>query len=327
MKSLPFVSRTLLLLLSLTTVYGCQSNEQSTVNITMHKWPGYFHAFIAEEKGFFADEGVKVKLELYEGIDDSLKNFETNDFVDAAFGLQSDAMLLFAKGVPLQIVYIADFSNGGDVVISQPSIDDIKDLRGKTISVDKLNSFNHIFIVELLSMNGLKESDVNIVPFSASEVPQLLASGAIDAGQTWEPYQSQALAGGKHLLASTADAPGIVTDVLMFKTRFIEERPEDVKRILRALFKALDHRKKNPPAAYAIMSKATGVPAGSLRGTLMGNIFPNLAQNKKSFKKSDDLKSLFHSGKIISDFFIAKKVISSPIDLEKLHSQEMIQTL
>ena len=54
-------------------------------------------------------------------------------------------------------------------------------------------------------MNGLNESDVKIVPFPASKVPELLSSGAIDAGQTWEPYQSQALAAGYQLLSSTAD--------------------------------------------------------------------------------------------------------------------------
>lgn len=320
-------SLSLLIFIAGGVFYAWQLEKQPPVQITMHKWPGYFHAFIAEEKGFFKEEGINVKLQLIEGIDDNLKNFEENDSVDAAFGLQSDAMLLFARGAPLKIVYIADFSNGGDVVISQPSIKSVKDLRGKTISVDKLNSFNHIFIVKLLSMYGLNESDVKIVPFPASKVPELLSSGAIDAGQTWEPYQSQALAAGYQLLSSTADAPGIVTDVLMFKKSFLEERHEDVQKVLRALFKALKFRTENPVAAYAIMANATGVPAGSLKGTIMGNIFPDLEQNKKSFSKTDDPTSLFYSGKIISDFFMYKGVISSPINLEELHAQYIVQSL
>jgi len=327
MNSKVVFSLALVLLVATGAFYDWPFKEQPPVHITMHKWPGYFHAFIAEEKGYFEEEGVNVKLQLIEGIDDNLNNFKDNETVDGAFGLQSDAMLLFAKGVPLKIVYIADFSNGGDVVISQPSIESVKDLRGKTISVDKLNSFNHIFIVELLSMNGLKESEVNIVPYPASDVPELLSSGTIDAGQTWEPYQSQALADGYLLLSSTADAPGIVTDVLMFKKRFIEERPGDVERVLKALFRALQFRKDNPTASYAIMAKATGVSAGSLKGTILGNIFPDLEQNKKSFEKNNDLMSLFHSGKIISDFFMDKRVISAPIDLEALHAQDIIRTL
>ncbi len=183
MNSRVILSLTLLVLVAAGAFYAWQV-EEPQVHITMHNWPGYFHAFIAEERGYFEEEGVDVKLELLEGIDDSLKNFEENETVDAAFALQSDAMLMFARGVPLKIAYIADFSNGGDVVISQPSIESVGDLRGKTISVDKLHGFNHIFIVELLGLSGLKESDVNIVPYPASDVPELLSRGVIDAGQT-----------------------------------------------------------------------------------------------------------------------------------------------
>jgi len=111
--------------------------------------------------------------------------------------------------------------------------------------------------------------------------------------------------------------------VLMFKKSFIEQRPEDVEKVLTALFKALNIRTKNPTAAYAIMAKATGVPAGSLKGTISGNIFPDLEQNKKFFEETNDLMSLFHSGKIISAFFMAKGVISSPIDLEELHARAL----
>ena len=203
MNSRVMLSLTLLVLVAAGAFYAWQI-EEPRVHITMHNWPGYFYAFIAADKGYFEEEGVHVELQLIEGIDDSLKSFAANETVDAAFGLQSDAMLLFARGVTLKIVYIADFSNGGDVVISQPSIESVEDLRGKTISVDKLNGFNHIFIVELLAMSGVKESEVSIVPYPASEVPDLMSRGVIDAGQTWEPYKSQALAAGYQLCCSAA---------------------------------------------------------------------------------------------------------------------------
>ncbi len=131
MNSRSMYSLALVLSITLGVFFTWQLKPQPTIQITMHKWPGYFHAFIAQEKGYFEAEGVNVKLQLIEGIDDSLENFAENETVDAAFGLQSDAMLLFAKGVPLKIVYIADYSNGGDVVISQPSIENFRDLRGK----------------------------------------------------------------------------------------------------------------------------------------------------------------------------------------------------
>lgn len=296
------------------TTTSQQSGEP--FKITMHLWPGYYHAFIAKEKGYFSDQGVNVELTIVEDIDANLQAF-VDGKADAAFGLQSDAILLAAQGLPVKIIYIVDFSNGGDVVISRPSIRTIQDLEGKKIGVDKLNGFNHIFMAELLELNGLSESDVEILPVIASDVPEALAAGRIDAGQTWEPYTSQALADGFRLLASTADAPGIVTDVLMVKTETLEHRRSEIRGLLIALFKALEYRIQNETDAYAIMSEATGVAPGSLRDVIeRGNIFPDLAANKAAFRPSDDPASLYNSGEFISEFFQSKQLILGPVDLD-----------
>ena len=301
-------------------------SQDNSVKITMHKWPGYFHSFIAEEKRFFAEEGVNVELQLIENIDDNLQVFKDGK-ADAAFGLQSDAMLLAAEGVELKIVYITDFSNGGDVIVSKLDIKTIADLKGKTISVDKLNGFNHIFLVELLRINGLSESDVTVVPLIASEVPEALKDGRIDAGQTWEPYESQAIDDGYRKLASSAEVPGIITDVLMFHSKFVEERPDDVKKIIRAMDRALKYRNVDYIGSYGIMTAATGIPPSDLKRSIGGNIFPDLEENKESFTESEKLTSLYSSGRIISDFFLEKGVIEEPINLKDLLATEIIMEL
>ncbi len=300
--------------------------QNESVKITMHKWPGYTHSYIAQEKGFFEDEGVNVELVLIENIDDSLQYFKDGN-ADGAFGLQSDAMHLFAKGTPLKIVYVADFSNGGDVIVSKLDIKTITDLKGKTVSVDKLNSFNHIFLVQLLKINGLEESDVKIIPIIASEVPNALKFGLIDAGQTWEPYQSHAIADGYRLLATSADAPGIITDVLMFHSKFVEERPDDVKKVLRGLFRALEFRDTNQNESYHIMSNAFEMSPASLKVTVEGNIFPNLKENKAAFSRSEQPTSLYNTGEIISNFFIEKRIFDEPISVDKILATEIINEI
>jgi len=297
------------------------------LKLTQHLWPGYYHSYIAKEQGFFEDEGVIVEITLVEDIDANLQSF-VDGKADVAFGLQSDAYLLASKGVPLKIVYIADFSNGGDVVISKPDIKSVADLREKTISVDKLNGFNHIFLAELLRLDGLTEADVTIVPVRASDVPAALREGRIDAGQSWEPYKSEALADGNRLLATSADAPGIITDVLMVKIDVLEERETEVKALVKALFRALEFRQANETVAYAIMSQATGVPPGVLKDVIQGgNIFPNLAENKRSFVRSEQPTSLYKSGAFISNFFLGKGIINIPLNLDEIHAPEIVNSL
>ena len=295
--------------------------------VTMHLWPGYYHSFIARDKGFFEEEGVNVELTIVEDIDANIQAF-VDGKADAAFGLQSDAILLAAKGLPVKIVYVVDYSNGGDVVLSRPNIRNISDLKGKRIGVDKLNGFNHVFIAELLELNGMSEDDVEILPVRASAVPAALAAGRIDAGQTWEPYTSQALANGFRLLATTADAPGIVTDVLMARSDTLERRAPEFRALLKGLFRALEYRDRNESDAYAIMSAATGVAPGKLKAVIKeGNIFPGLSENKAAFTPSNDPKSLYHSGKFISDFFMGKGLISEPIDLRSVNHSVIMDSL
>lgn len=166
MKKTCFVIRFFLILL---IVAACSEKSSEPIKISMHLWPGYAHSFIAQERGFFEAEGVNVELKLVEGIQDNLELF-INRKVDAAFGLQSDAMRLAAIGLHLKVVYLPDFSSGGDVIVSQQAIKTVADLKGKKIGVEGLNNFNHIFVVNLLKNNGLTESDVIIVPVPAPEV-------------------------------------------------------------------------------------------------------------------------------------------------------------
>ena len=42
------------------------STSRDPIRITMHLWPGYVHTYIAQEKGFFKEEGVEVALNLIE---------------------------------------------------------------------------------------------------------------------------------------------------------------------------------------------------------------------------------------------------------------------
>jgi len=236
-------------------------------------------------------------------------------------------MLLTSQGLPLKIVYISDFSKGGDVLVSKLDIKTIADLKGKKIGVNALDGFDHYFLLYLLKQNGLDVSDVKLIEIPAHEVLDALESGIIDAGQVWEPYQSQIIASGYRLLASSADAPVAITDVLIFHAKFVEERPEDVKKVVKALFRALEFRDNNEIESYKIMSEALAVSPSSLKVTIEGNVFPNLEENKAAFSRSDQPTSLYNTGEVITNFFIEKGVYDEPINVDKILATEIINEI
>lgn len=319
----------IILLVTILIISGCKQvieEEAEPIKIGMNVWPGYAHAIIAAERGFFKEDGLNVDINVVKEYSDNVQLFEDEN-LDGIFEVYTDAITQAAKGIPLKVVYVSDFSSGGDVVISKPEIRTVADLKGKIISVEEFNGFSHIFVLELLRKSGLQESDVTLVELLAHEVANALESGTIDAGHTWEPTQSEAIAKGNRLLATSADTPGIITDVLVFRKEFVEKRPNDVKKIVKNLFKALEFLDTDENAAFAIMAEGTGVTPGSLKEGILGVKHLNLQENKQAFTQSEGTTSLYTSGKFISDFFVENGVISKPVNVGDILAPEIVNNL
>ena len=291
-------------------------DEDRTIRIAMNMWPGYsHHTFIALEKDFFEKEGVNVEVNLFDGYMDSLDAFKGGGF-DGFFGVYSDAVLLAAEGYPVSVVYVADFSNGGDVIMASPDIEMISDLKGKTIGIAELNSFSHLFVLALLEKNGLSESDVNIINGYGSDVLEMLESGYIDAGHTMEPIQSEALAKGYNSIASSADVPNSIIDVLVIRKEIVDAYPEKVKGIVEGLFRAERFLVGNPEESNSYISKKTGVDSSDLNEELKGIKILNEEENRNIFDRNKE-GSLYNKGNFIIEFFLEKGIISEALDLDE----------
>ena len=291
--------------------------------MAMNIWPGYsHHTFLALEKNLFEQEGVFVEVNLFGEYFDSLESFRVDGF-DAFFGAYSDAILLRAQGYPVKVVYVSDFSNGGDVIISQSEIKSFEDLRGKVIGVSKLNSFSHLFVLSLLIKNGLNESDVNIVEVEGVDVLDALNLGKIDAGHTMEPFQTMAINQGYNLLASSADIPNSIIDVLIVKEDVVNNNPKQIKRVVRALFKSERCLVERPYESYSYISEKTGISPYELNKELRGIKILTEQENRNIFDKTIN-DSLYAKGEFIINFFIDKGMIEKPIDLDDLIDDEFV---
>ncbi|MBS3087944.1 ABC transporter substrate-binding protein [Candidatus Pacearchaeota archaeon] len=289
----------------------------SPIRIAMNAWPGYsHHTFLALENGFFEEEGVDVEINMFNEYMDSLNAFRDGK-VDGFFGVYSDAISLAAEGYPVSVVYVSDFSNGGDVIMASPNVRNVSNLKGRTVSVAELNSFSHLFVLDLLEKNGLNENDVNIVVVPEPEVLKMLELGYIDAGHTFEPFQSEAIAKGYNLIASSADVPGSIVDVLVVRKDVAQNHPEKVKGVIEGLFLAERFLVENPEQSRSYISERTGVTSYDLNEELKGIKILNREENKDIFNETKAF-SLYARGEFIVDFFMKKGVISEPVDLDEL---------
>lgn len=114
-----------------------------------------------------------------------------NGDADGLFQTFSDIIMLNAQGFRSKVVYVADYSDTGDVIIGRPEFASLKDLKGKTVS------FEGIMGVRLLdakeNADALKDSKETISLYCSGEmvVAFLLDRGQLsrkpDMGSIFEP--------------------------------------------------------------------------------------------------------------------------------------------
>ena len=324
MKKLVFL---LVIAAIIMTVATCSKTEkEQAIKIGINVWPGYAHAFIAQEKRIFEKNGVTVELILRKDINESMELYRHRD-VDGVFTLVPDVVIFNSEGISTKIVYVTDYSDTGDVIIGKGQYNSLAELKGKTVSFEGFNTFSHMFVLRSLEKAGIGEGKVKLANISAHNVLTALEDGGIDAGHTWEPVKSQALAKGYKILAKAGDVPGIITDVLAFNSKIVEERPGDVRAIIKSFLEARDFVYTNRDEALEIMSKAEGMNKEEMNSGINGVHQPDLKENIEAMNNLDNATSLHSSGKRVAEFFLKRGQISKIPDMSEIIEPRFVNEL
>jgi NitT/TauT family transport system substrate-binding protein len=224
-------------------------------------WPGYEFLYLAQEKGFFRDEGVDVRIVQFSVYDDARIAFERGQ-IDG-FGATSLEVLL-ANGMGerrLQIIWAVDSSEGADVILARAGIAGVGGLRGARVGVGREPLAIYI-LSRALDKNGLKLADVKWVAMGPDGYEDAFRKGELDAIVTHPPTSSKLLRSAKaNQVFSSAEIPGEVVDVFAVDAAMGTRRAVDVTKMLRALRRALDYAAANPGDAHRIMAAREGITA------------------------------------------------------------------
>ncbi|MEO5360721.1 MAG: ABC transporter substrate-binding protein [Nitrospirota bacterium] len=303
-----------------------KTKEVEPIRISINAWPGYAYAFVAKEKGFFNKNNVSVELNFKKNINES-RALYANGKVDGLFDVFTDIIMINARGIHTKIVYITDYSNEGDVIIGRKDLHSLRDVRDKVVSFDGFNSFSHLFVLQSIINTGLSETDVHFGNIHAMDVLTALENGEIDAGHTWEPVTTQALAKGYKILTMAGDMPGIITDVLAFNTRVIETRPKDVEKIIKSLIEARDYLYTNREESIKIMAHEEGMSFDEMQRGINEVVILNLTENIKAMQPSNSAISLHRSGETIIDFFQQRGQLTNRLSLDTIIEPMFIKSL
>jgi NitT/TauT family transport system substrate-binding protein len=231
--------------------------EAGSLKLGHSTWVGYGPFYIARDKGFFKEEGVDVELVIMEDTPIKMGALMAGQ-LDLVASTVDEFPIYMKPGIPLHYVLAVDNSKGGDGIVANKDIADIKGLKGKKVAFEQ-GSVSQFFLNALLKDAGMTQADIEPVNMAATDAGVAFAAKQVDAAVTWEPALSQgAKAPHGKLLLSSADKPGLITDVVAATTDTIAKKKDDIKGFVRAWYKALAFIKSNPDEANKIMAQGVG---------------------------------------------------------------------
>jgi NitT/TauT family transport system substrate-binding protein len=307
-----FLRRALAILVGGLTLHQA-ALQAEPLKIGYSDWPGWVAWEVAIQKGWFKEAGVDVQFDWFEYVP-SMEAFAAGK-IDAVCMTNGDALVTGAPGAPSKMILINDYSNGNDMVVAQPGITSIKDLKGKKVGVE-VGFVDHLLLLQGLAANGMKESDVELVNVPTAETAKALASGDVAAIAAWQPNSGQALKAvpGSTAIYTSADKPGLIYDVLAVSPASLAARADDWKKVIGVWNRVAAYI--NDPAtqedAVKIMAARVNLTPEEYKPFLLGTKILTLDEAKKAFQKGDGLDSLYGSTALVDKFNVENKVYEKP---------------
>ncbi len=301
---------------------------QGKIVIGIETWPGYLALIVAQEKGYFKEAGLDVEIKRYLTLGDLSKDYMAGKMQGRA-NLTFDAVNEYLNGLDHKVVLAIDYSNGSDAIVSRTDIKTVKDFQGKKVGYEP-NTLEEFFLMWALEQNGMKISDIIPVHAGPAETPKLLNNGEIDVAVSHEPFISQLFSSGNfHMVYSFAEAPALITDILTFRTDFINAHPQTIQTIINIYFKALNFWEEHPDEANAIVAKEFGETAENIAQQLKGITMLDAHDNQTAFTFAAGFQSLYGNMRQIGDFVARQKGENNTrhSDTDKLIERRFIKTI
>ena len=211
--------------------------------------------YVAQEKGFYKEEGLSVKFN-HGIVSDLIKMVGTGKI---PYGVASGDEVLVARSHGVPVVYLGAYFQKYPVVLitrSEDHITDIKQLKGKVIGVPGQFGATYTGLLALLHSANMNERDVKIRSIGFTQV-QALERKQVDAVMGYasnEPIQLRHL-GVKVNTIPVWEHLNLVSNGLITSQDKLSSDPQEAAAVVRATMKGLQYTIDHPEEAFQISLK------------------------------------------------------------------------
>lgn len=218
--------------------------EKTDVTVGVLPIADYAAVYWAQDKGFFAEEGLTVTLQPVQAGPIATQNVATGQ-LDFSISNTISTSIATQTGLPVKTVVLTSaLGPGGLAVYVTPdsSVQTLADLGGKTIGINATRNIGDVTLRNLLVAEGLPDVEPNFVEVPFPEMLAGVQAGSIDVGYAPEPFSSAALGAGMRQIVDLADPNGpnaaLAVSNIIASDPFIEANPDTVNAFARAVYKA-----------------------------------------------------------------------------------------
>ncbi len=243
----------LLLIIALLSLSGLSEAAEVVRFAYPAKSLNYLPLFLGKAKGLYEGEGIDLNLVQVSSIL-SAKALTTGDLEFS--GSDAQVMGAAAKGLPLKVVaYIT--VKPSFWLMSKPEIHSIPDLKGKRVGTTAIGSSTDLLARYILKKNGLVP-DKEVTLFATGTTGNILTAmkaGVVDAGMLSPPFHAMAKNLGFRILTYLGDHVETSLSAIGTSDKLIREKPEMVKKVIRAALKAIRFVRQNRAETIQYIAK------------------------------------------------------------------------
>jgi NitT/TauT family transport system substrate-binding protein len=258
---------------------SCLSPPVESLRIGVNAWPPFELLYLAQNRGYLKDEKVDVELVDFSSFTGILRAYHEGN-IDGFLATLNEVQIADNFHDQPAVILVVDYSYGGDALVVRDGITDLKGLRGKRIAYEE-SALGSYELERILDLAELGTNDVVAVSRLPEEAEREFHKGVVDGVVAYEPGLGRLLRQrGARVLFSSRDIPGEIVDVMAMRRSVLDGRKDEVLRLLRGWFRAVDELGRHPQEAAAEMARLEHVTVEELVQSLQGARIPDLAENR-----------------------------------------------
>jgi NitT/TauT family transport system substrate-binding protein len=210
-----------------------------TVKVAQTVSIGYAPIYLADALGYYQELGLEQTLDDFPASADVVPALARGE-VDVNLGaIAVGTFNAYSRGLDLKIVApvgILPLQDSSLPLLARKELLDsgaittVADLRGQKVAVNTPGAVVEYLLTRALESAGLSLPDVEEIPLAFPDHGAALATGAIAASITAEPFATRAVSQGVAGKLVAEIAPGGMVTVVMYSGQFIRERNDAARR-------------------------------------------------------------------------------------------------